>query len=538
MNLKPKPHLIPIIFLIPLLLALQWEGQSLAAEAVDPVSRQTEIIVPYVETEWWLMRWSNNSYECQILIDHEGLPYPDDIYVYCGDSLHQEWLDTKVCTPAETGEDTSSCPGLYLHQVAMEPKEKIVMVDLPLPEAWITISGCDLSPPENRCETLPSLLITAQEPLPNESITQIQGTYNQIPFLCQGDTCEVPLRPTLDEGVEVAFWADSSFGDTSPHYFARVRVADAGVATSPDLGGWIVDVISDRLQGYQVLGCGPIWESFPPVSGIPAWLASPDWPELLATDAPYQYLAGQLISQGVVDPEDCPHGGLEPNGYASSCGLEKARSVVDTWQNRFDAQIVTVAQETGIPAQMMKNLFAQESQFWPGAFNNAEEYGLGQLTEMGADTVLLWNTAFFNQFCPLVLDQETCDLGYAQIAEEHQAILRGAVAIQASSDCPNCPIGIDLNHAVFSIDLFAQTILGNCRQVGQIVSNARGKPAGAVASHEDLWRFTLANYHAGPGCFSNAIQAAIGRPLTWEIVGPRLEIECPGTQNYVENIAK
>jgi len=229
---------------------------------------------------------------------------------------------------------------------------------------------------------------------------------------------------------------------------------------------------------------------------------------------------------------------LEANGYANACGLEKARPMVDSWQNRFDAQIVTVAQDTGIPAQLLKNLFAQESQFWPGAFNNAEEYGLGQLTEMGADTVLLWNTTFFNQFCPLVLNVEACNLGYAQLDEENQATLRGALAMQASSDCPDCPVGIDLNHAIFSIDLFAQTILANCQQVGQILSNARGAMPGSVASHEDLWRFTLANYHAGPGCFSNAIQATAGRPLTWDNVGPRLETECPGTQHYVENIAR
>ena len=511
---------------------------TLAADAVDPVSRQIEIIIPYVESEWWLMRWSNNSFECRILVDHEGLPYPDDIYIYCGDSLHQEWFDTETCQPVLDVEDTSSCSGLYLHQIATEPNEKTMLVDLPLPEAWISISGCDPTPLSNRCETLPTLLITAEEPLPNETITTIEGTYNQIPFMCEGDTCEVPLRPTLDEGIEVAFWAGSSFGDNSQHYFARVRVTDAGVSAGPENGGWFVDVMSDRLQGYQAQGCGPIWSSFPPISDQPDWLASPEWPELLATDDPYMYLAGRLIAQGIVDAKDCTGGGLESNGYANACGLERARFEVDTWQNRFDPQIVAVSQDTGIPSQLLKNLFAQESQFWPGIFNNAEEYGLGQLTEMGADTVLLWNTAFFNQFCPLVLNNENCNLGYAQLDEDSQATLRGALAIRASSDCPDCPAGIDLNHAIFSVDLFAQTIIANCQQVGQIIKNARGNTPGSVASHEDLWRFTLANYHAGSGCFSNAINAAAGRPLNWGNVAPRLETECPGTQKYVENITR
>jgi len=536
--LKYKLPLSLIVLLIYLFVANRSVSMSLASDAIDPVTRQTEIIIPYIEYEWWLMRWSNNSYECQIFSDHEGLPYPDDIYVYCGDSLHQEWLDTQPCKPALDGSNTSSCSGLYLHRVASEPKEKIILVDLPLPEAWISISGCEPVPPDNRCETLPNLLIAGTEPLPNETITFIQGTYNKIPFMCEGDTCEVPLRPTLDAGVEVTFWVDSSFGDSSNHFKAQVRVTDRGVSEGPETGGWIIDVMSDRLQGYQTLGCGPIWQSFPPISGSAHWLDSPDWPELLATDDPYMYLAGRLITKGIVDAGECPAGGLEYSGYANACGLEKARVEVDTWQNRFDAQIVAVAQDTGIPSQVLKNLFAQESQFWPGAFNDAEEYGLGQLTEMGADTVLLWNTTFFNHFCPLVLNIDACNQGYAQLSEEHQATLRGALAIQASSDCSECPADIDLNHAIFSIDLFAQTIKANCQQVGQIITNARGKIPGTVASYEDLWRFTLANYHAGPGCVSNAIYAIPGQALTWENVAPKLNSECPGTQKYVEDIAK
>ena len=58
--------------------------------AIDPVSRQTEIIIPYAEFEWWLMRWSDNAFECRIIVDHEGMPNSDNIYVYCGNSLIPE----------------------------------------------------------------------------------------------------------------------------------------------------------------------------------------------------------------------------------------------------------------------------------------------------------------------------------------------------------------------------------------------------------------------------------------------------------------
>ena len=122
--------------------------------------------------------------------------------------------------------------------------------------------------------------------------------------------------------------------------------------------------------------CSQAWEAFPPLGFPASWLSTPEWPELLGTDEPYTYLAGRLITTGIVDASECPAGGLEINGYANTCGLEVARPEVDLWQDRFDEQIVQVARESGVPAQLMKNLFAKESQFWPGVFNNAKEYGL------------------------------------------------------------------------------------------------------------------------------------------------------------------
>jgi len=527
-----------LLFLAAIVPLFIFSGANAADYVTDPPSRQTKIVVPYVEFEWWLIHWSDNTPACRIIVDHEGLPYDDDVYIYCGTDRFQQWLETKACNPVLEGADTSDCKGLYLLQIASEPKEKIVLVDLPIPEAWIVVEGCTPILPENRCEDLPNLVITAEEPLPNEHITQIQGTYNEIPFVCEGETCEVPLRPTVDEGVVVTFWADSSFGDSGMHYTAIVRVTDGGVSVAPGSGGWYVDIMSDRWLDAQTLGCSPIWRSFPPVGGPPDWLATPEWPELLSTEAPYSYLAGRLISQGIVDADACPAGGLEVNGYANTCGLESARPEVDSWQNRFDEKIVTVAQETGIPAQLMKNLFAQESQFWPGVFNGAEEYGFGQLTPLGADTVLLWNPTFYNQFCPFVLDLDSCNLGYAHLEEEDQATLRGALAVRANADCETCESGIDLSYADYSIHIFAQTILANCQQVAQIITNARGVPPSEVSTYEDLWHFTLGNYHAGPGCLSNAIYATAGQELTWENVAPKLDLECPGAVDYVTNIAK
>ncbi len=126
--------------------------------------------------------------------------------------------------------------------------------------------------------------------------------------------------------------------------------------------------------------------------GPPDWLSTPPQSESLGTDIPYNYLAAQLIRAGAVDVSSCADGGLMPEGGASTCGMEAARSAVTAWQNQFDSIILNVAKDTGVPAHLLKNLFAIESQFWPGR-SLRNDIGLGQLTERGADTTLLWNSS-------------------------------------------------------------------------------------------------------------------------------------------------
>jgi hypothetical protein len=239
-----------------------------------------------------------------------------------------------------------------------------------------------------------------------------------------------------------------------------------------------------------------------------------------------------------VDASECPQGGLLPNGYADACGLEKARPAVELWQNQFDPQIVTSSQEYGVPAQLLKNLFAQESQFWPGVFRVQWEFGLGQMTDKGTDTILLWNEAFFDQFCPLMLHEESCAGGYLKLNPQDQALLRGALASTIKADCPTCPTGVDLTITNLSTNLFAQTLKANCAQVNQLVFTATEQRAGAVATYEDLWRLTIANYHAGPGCVSYAIHTAwnSGAGLSWPSVASRFTEACQSVIPYVDNI--
>jgi hypothetical protein len=319
-----------------------------------------------------------------------------------------------------------------------------------------------------------------------------------------------------------------------------VRVVDTGVSPQPGGGGWYVDVVSSQWRGTPLASCARIWEAFPPIGTPPNWLATPDRFELLATEEPYYYLAGRLISQGLVDASECASSGLLPNGYADVCGLEKARPIVEEWQNQFDNRIIEVSKETGVPAQLMKNLFAQESQFWPGMYRVPFEFGLGQITERGTDTILIWNPTFFQQFCPMILSEETCAGGYLDLSQQNQSIIRGALALQARADCKDCPEGIDLTDVNFTVSLFANTLLANCAQISRSVYTATGMMAGRVATYEDLWRFTIANYHAGAGCVSFAIHQAWGftEQLTWQEASTRFTEPCNGVVPYVEQITR
>jgi hypothetical protein len=150
-------------------------------------------------------------------------------------------------------------------------------------------------------------------------------------------------------------------------------------------------VLSTQWRGNTLAGCSEIWNTFPPVGGTPDWLSTPQRPEDLATNVSYEYLSANLIKHGVVEASSCDNGGLLANGLANACGLEIVRPEVNDWQNSFDNLIFSASQQTGVPAKLLKRIFARESQFWPGAMSGPAEAGLGQFTKGGADAVLMWN---------------------------------------------------------------------------------------------------------------------------------------------------
>jgi hypothetical protein len=528
--------------LLIIFLSMNFYGTGIVRAAEEPdgeTGRKATIVVSYTRYEWWLLRWSDNSLQCQVYIDHEGWPSADEVLTDCGGTVYSQWVSTQPCSGLGEGEiPPNGCSGLYLYFIGSASAEKEIEVDLPPAQVYVSISDCNPTPPENLCPEIPSLHFVGEEPLPNEQITAIHVKIRDIETTCEGNTCDVPMHPTSLAGETVEFWADSSFGDSSATFSAMVRIIETGVPVTPTSGGWYVDVISDQWKGNELATCSQVWQAFPPIGGVPNWLSTPEDVAFLATEEPYSYLAGRLIASGVVDTSSCPGGGLLSNGYADNCGLELAMPQVIIWQNRFDDQIMQVANDIGVPAQLLKNIFAQESQFWPGVFKQPMEFGLGQITDNGADALLLWNPSFYDQFCPLVLAADECSVGYLKLDAENQAILRGALASSVDADCSTCEFGIDLTSADTSINLVANTMLAVCDQVAQIVYNATGKVAGEVASYEELWKFTIADYHVGPGCLSYAMYTtwAARKTMDWENVSAHLTEPCETVIPYVTQV--
>lgn len=289
-------------------------------------------------------------------------------------------------------------------------------------------------------------------------------------------------------------------------------------------------------------GCAEIWDMRPDPFSLPAWLTSPETADGLQTGMPYYFLAGKLIQLGLVDASQCNNGGMEwtTDNYlaANSCGMQVALPTVIRWQNQYDEAILSTAKQTGIPANLLKNVFRQESQFWPSIYSTHEEAGLGMITEYGADMLLRWRPTVFAQVCPLALSQEACRGGYEKLTPSSRATLRGLLYRLVNAGCPSCPEKVNLEQARFSVGIFAESLLASCQQTNQTLWNIMDMDPSDYITYADMWRFTLVNYNAGPGCLSRAVQAAWDEDpkLTWGRIAAALPAECKNAVRYVDSI--
>jgi len=510
-------------------------GSAAPSQSPPGPDRFSVVTVDYTKYSWWMLEWDQSDIVCKFVVDHAGLPTPGDVYVNCDETVYEYWVDQQPCVEL----DTRLCKGFYVVMVGSEPATKQVSSKLAPPIVQVTLENCNpvYTSSTSICETDPILVLTGVEPIPGYQIIGIEGLYEGQPFNC-GAVCRLRLPLTDADGFTLQFWAYSSYGDSSEIFDALIRVAKSAEG-DPDHSYWYVDVLSDQWAGVPVASCVTDWGVLPPVGGPPEWLSTPTQSETLGTDVPYNYLAANLIRNGAVNASACADGGLMLDGTASACGLDVARPAVTAWQNQFDELILNVAKDSGVPAHLLKNLFAIESQFWPGA-NPKSDVGLGQLTEQGADTTFLWNPSFFYEFCPQVMNSTECGKGYLGLDDDQQQYARLALINSVNATCENCPLGIDLERAKFSVTVFAQTLLANCGQAGQLVENFTGDAAGKSATYEDLWKFTLVNYNAGPGCLGDALDATqiANQEFTWENISSHLSPGCVGAKGYVEDISR
>ena len=274
--------------------------------------------------------------------------------------------------------------------------------------------------------------------------------------------------------------------------------------------------------------------------GLPDWLVVPVTHNQLYSEYDLSTLAGHLIAWGDVDASSCPGGPFLQNGSANECGTALAHPAVLVWQNQFNKAIMAASQETGVPAILLKNIFAWESQFWPTTtFVNVREYGFGHITEAGADATLRWNNSYYLKLCRENFSEESCRQRYADQSPAIRHGLMGVVIQKTTVDCAACPYGLDLPKAHDSIPVFANTLLSNANLVNMTVTNLTGKPARESVSYQDLWKFSLTSYNAGPGCFVTAFSRTYHnfKKLNWDNFSSQLDPACSGSIKYVAFIS-
>jgi hypothetical protein len=109
---------------------------------------------------------------------------------------------------------------------------------------------------------------------------------------------------------------------------------------------------------------------------------------------------------------------------------------------------------------------------------------------------------------------------------------------KVNASCRDCAKRINLDQAQFSVEVFASSLVANCKQADQVLYNLTGKASGLSASYVDLWKFTLVNYNAGSGCLDQAVSKTISKneTINWETVSANLPSSCQGAIKYVEDI--
>ena len=413
--------------------------------------------------------------------------------------------------------------------------------DLVTPSGIITPGLYAFIQAPNGIVASPYVILTAFSSLPRSDDVTISGFINSQEFICTQSPCIIPVQ----SNSRFVFRAFTDSGAASAEVIASVRV-------SQEQNGYLVTIETVTQFATFSDSCSLTW-------GVPdetnaTWDSFVQLPYELNTRKTLHTLATQLILNGIVDTSDCPAGGLNLSlNWPTACGLERASGEMIAWQNQYDDYIWLASKDYGVPPKILKTLFEIESQFWPGNSRfYLDEYGLGQLNQLGVDVLLRRDPIFYQRACVGVLSD--CLRPYQSLEPSQQAQIRGAVVRLADASCATCAYGFDLEKAKESVSLFAQLLRANCQQVDVILdlaarayidedadaATATAAVATATAAggglsrttYEDLWRFTFVAYHSGLSCLQTAVEAIerANLPVTWENVSG--EIKCRGAEDY------
>jgi hypothetical protein len=385
----------------------------------------------------------------------------------------------------------------------------------------------------------PYVIVSAFSALPTSVSVIVRGVVNSDEFICTQPPCAINLQTSS----RLVFAAYSDSGESSETVIASVSV------TRTD-DGYLVTI--DSVSQFTTFNnaCSIAWGVSDEANA--SWDDFVQFPAQLHTKKTLHNLATQLLVNGIVDASDCPAGGLSLGlDWPTACGLERASSAMIEWQNQYDDYIWLASKDQGIPPKILKTLIEIETQFWPGnARFYLDEYGLGQVNQLGVDVLLRRDPTLYQRVCPSVLSD--CTRPYLSLEPQQQAMIRGAVVSLMDASCATCEFGFDLDKAKESIPLLAMLFRANCQQVDYILSLAdvpdpdadAATATAAVAtiaaggdtdttSYEDLWRFTFLSYHSGLSCLQEALVATRkdNASFTWENVEERLR--CRGGADYV-----
>jgi len=388
----------------------------------------------------------------------------------------------------------------------------------------------------------PYVILTSFASIARTESVILRGFINSQEFICTDSPCAIDLEGSS----RLVFRAYTSDGESSEEVIASVSVKS-------DPQGYLVTIDSVSQFTSFVDSCSLIWGVRNEENA--RWASFVQFPYELNTKKTLHTLARNLILNGIVDTSSCEYGGLSAGlDWPTGCGLEKATSEMIAWQNQFDEYIWLASKNQNVPPKVLKSLIEFESQFWPGNSRfYLDEYGLGQINQLGVDVLLRNDPSVFQKYCASVLGD--CTIPYLSLDSFKQELIRGAVVQSADASCPSCQYGLDLDKARDSVSLIASLLKANCQQVDTILS-VPYKPdkdvdaataTSAVATvaaggslpgpgYEDYWRFTLLSYHSGVSCFQASVYDTreSGLPVTWENL--ELHLNCKGGDDYVNGL--